>query len=1163
MSRARRPSLLEGRPPFATVGRMGSQGRGRPIDELRPLADWFAGALEHEGYDGVAHFIASDDYFGTKRAKIYRLAAAEGTIDKPLMRLIALTLNDADTGLWLWEKAWEALQVSAAKEARESERVDFWTLIPHILDPDVERLLQAQRQEVRLLPYRELAVNAPALTTIYVRQRVQARMESGEPEAEREKRRRFRDHRRKPEAIDDSSAFDALNRHAHLVLTGEAGSGKTTFSYYTTELLSRIWLGDLSPRDCAVQTPMMPLRVLARHLTGGKPWDEELAEAVRKTLGSRLLSRFSPELLKGRVHGVRWLVFVDGLDEITDAEARRELIGTLAHHARVSEQYRFVIGTRMLESSELAPLRGESVGAYEMVPFRREDLETFAANWFSAQDLSHTDDHWRAHADRYLHQVHDSRLRELVRNPLLATIAAVVSTRDPGKPLPTNRLDLYRTVVRYLIDDAYSGRRSEARGDLDVWLHEQRERLIEHLGRARIKGDPLLASAADWIAENWTGPGDREVHERAARRQLTATGLFVQEDRDVRFLHHSFAEYLSGLGFAAAIGPDAGALATWVAENQGRDENLLLFAILSWHRLHGGDLRPLLLEDEPQGHWHRLSVRLIGDGLDLGDEVTAAVVARAVRYALVYDDSGFDVLGRMYGNPITAAHLRRLIDHGELSADVRARALLALGRVTDFNAVGDALMELVPAASLQTRLLIARSVAEDLPGGEVAEAVDILARCVETALAEGESMTAMTALGRLCDLGAGAVADRLLDAVLANLPSPTSQAHDLAMIVARVRGRAGLEQMVSQDYDPWGRAYLATGLAEAGHDDLAARVVRETWSHPGADGFDLRRVCEAWITINGDPETMRRAIAARTDLGQNERLDVAERLAQSGAAEEAIAIASGVLNGPDTSPGAVADAAELWASAKSREETEKLLGELGARYENNPVMLAALARAAKNAEHDLIALDLARRAAVSADPVAAVEAFDVLIEVASPEEVRSPASARWEALPDTGRLRLAMALRGIDRDLALTIARSVSPWRVRRSDLTETLAHLGVPLSEMPVEVRHPIALGTDRSNLAESRPGDYLAVLPDALADPGTQTKDVLTAIRQYLDWDMRDSAIETLRTFLTTPDPTPETRARASAMLAFLSFARPGTKTCGVPGCPGDPAIPTSQES
>jgi hypothetical protein len=54
--------------------------------------------------------------------------------------------------------------------------------------------------------------------------------------------------------------------------------------------------------------------------------------------------------------------------------------------------------------------------------------------------------------------VRDERLSNVVTNPLLATIAATVFTRQPAHPLHSNRIGLYRKFVSYLYRSSGTGR---------------------------------------------------------------------------------------------------------------------------------------------------------------------------------------------------------------------------------------------------------------------------------------------------------------------------------------------------------------------------------------------------------------------------------------------------------------------------------------------------------------------------------------------------------------------------------------------------------------------------------------------------------------------------------------------------------------------------------
>src|SRR5205807_455510 len=152
-------------------------------------------------------------------------------------------------------------------------------------------------------------------------------------------------------------------------------------------------------------------------LVGSAAWSTALAQATSQILGMRLVTTPVPALFERPAQGARWLVIIDGLDEIVDRTARGEVIQAVAAHCRPGGPYRIVLTTRELPDAEFAPLRAQHIGQYSIEPFGPEQLEMFAKQWFATQDASLAD----VEAARFLRQVEDRRLRDLVRNPLLAT----------------------------------------------------------------------------------------------------------------------------------------------------------------------------------------------------------------------------------------------------------------------------------------------------------------------------------------------------------------------------------------------------------------------------------------------------------------------------------------------------------------------------------------------------------------------------------------------------------------------------------------------------------------------------------------------------------------------------------------------------------------------
>ena len=104
-----------------------------------------------------------------------------------------------------------------------------------------------------------------------------------------------------------------------------------------------------------------------------------------------LLDDWGPEFFRDPpLPGIRWLVLIDGLDEITDPVRRRTVLNMLAgvRESDPGGHYRFVIATRPLPDLELTGVvLGPNVLRYELLPLSGEQLPDFAKGWFTALGL--------------------------------------------------------------------------------------------------------------------------------------------------------------------------------------------------------------------------------------------------------------------------------------------------------------------------------------------------------------------------------------------------------------------------------------------------------------------------------------------------------------------------------------------------------------------------------------------------------------------------------------------------------------------------------------------------------------------------------------------------------------------------------------------------------
>ncbi|MGH3975394.1 MAG: NACHT domain-containing protein, partial [Pseudonocardiaceae bacterium] len=620
--------MAGGRPP---------KGKQQRYPELEELVSWFHRALADAGYRSVHEFLGRGLF---EKNAVYGVFSGTRllTLESTQSLAVALKRNPAQV-VPIWTRAREARDHTMRATLRAQEpRVTSWAEIP-MPSLALRNLLEAQCASVDRLPYELLAVQEPPLSSVYVRQQVRVAADrserdntaaAGRPTAEE-----------LPESTGPRrtmSVPDALEQHNHLLVTGEPGAGKSTMSSYLARSLSRLWLREDSAVDAPITEPVVPLRVSARSLDSSGSWSAVLAEAACRSFGRSLLEDPDPSLFAGRVQGARWLILVDGLDEIPDSQLRREVVRSVAQHSRPDSDYRFVVTTRTLPESELAPLHTANVGNYVIEPFDRPELEKFATKWFAVQQVPSP----AAETERFLRETSDGRLRELVRNPLLATIAAVSAVKEPDRALPASRISLYERFCSYLAGDR-SGkrnpltqlrRRHEDNPELLAcvrWLHRSRSEILGVLARRRLESqEKLWQTAVEWardqVPQDVTLVDGWEDH---LWEELVGTGLLVARERELHFLHQSFAEFLSAQSHAEAIDDDFGELDSWIHRGlREAERTFVLFTFAMWAARPGHDIGAVV--DRLLSSLHPLRLlfagRLMAEGVPASGNMAIRVI---------------------------------------------------------------------------------------------------------------------------------------------------------------------------------------------------------------------------------------------------------------------------------------------------------------------------------------------------------------------------------------------------------------------------------------------------------------------------------------------------------------------------------------------------------
>ncbi|SMD20922.1 NACHT domain-containing protein [Kibdelosporangium aridum] len=953
------------------------QGKIQRYPELAELAQWFQRALASQNFSSPNEFA---QHIGLGSSTLYRLYNGEAMISVDILKAVAGGLHqDVRQAEQVWIRAKEAVDRRAvAQQLAKAPRLDSWEQRPRptVLEPALRSLLESLSTVTDVLPYRKLGLEPPPLSAVHVRQLVHHTAVQAEQAEIRDRRQAVKDRQMPAPKEQVITADDAFKEREHLVLIGEPGSGKSTFSRHLARHLARIWLGEESATRAPLREPVLPVLVVARDLVEERPWPEVLAKAAGRTLGRKAISQPHPALFERRAQGARWLVFVDGLDEIINQDAQAKLVADLATHTRPGSPYRFVITTRGLTNPESSPLRGDHVGIYTIQPFGRPQLMVFAKKWFDTQRAPEL-------VERYLHQVSDGRLRSLVGSPLLATIAAIALTTQPDRPLPTSRVDLYSRFYDLLTDEEASGRPAErdfleswatqpSKQRFATWIHDRRHNLVDRLARHQIEqSGGLLAEATRWVSENGSEPETfPRDWEQILREILLATGLFVWDDRDLRFLHHSLAEFVAASAHVQDIPADFPELDDWVKRGLTPGQRTFaLFTFALWVK-RGNDL-DLVLDRLRVGTVEHLLLagRLLAEtGTSEGAAVVKGLVSVAVaqlikaKLAIGYScPEAFVVLAELTGNEVAAENLRHIFECAELRVITRVEAAIAFGRVVGPQQALPFLSQLAKEGDVWELLRVATGLNELFPD---------------------DSSHAAGLLLLLCD----------------DLPHSVTA-----------------------------RAVLASGLMAVNENNRAIDVARSVITDPQPAVEVLAGACETWLTAAGNmaAHEIVEAVTSRPDFGSWNPTPLVSALLKLGCRDEAVALARRAVIDDQRLAANLDDAAEAWLTAAGDQVVDEILIIVASR-EVDPWARARLSKViAKTGRHDVVA-DFALQVlrdprsdstdqAIAAEAVVATGPADAVRDVVTLLEARAGTSL-WdravlaETLAELGESRRSVEL---------------------------------------------------------------------------------------------------------------------------------------------------------
>ncbi|MCB8947912.1 MAG: SUMF1/EgtB/PvdO family nonheme iron enzyme [Ardenticatenaceae bacterium] len=395
------------------------------------------------------------------------------------------------------------------------------------------------------------------------------------------------------------SALEQLNRHRHLVLLGDPGSGKSTFVNFVALCLAGALLGEEQTYLTLLTAPLPPDDEERRQLGRDKeeepkpqPWDHggllpvnvvlrdlaarglppagqsataaHLWDFLQAELAAASLGEYAPQLKKELLEKGGIFLF-DGLDEVPTADQHRLHIKQLVEDVvRTYPNCRILVTSRTYAYQKQdwrLPAFTETV----LAPFSQGQIEWFVDRWYShisgVRHLGKQDAQGKA---ALLKQAifSSKRLYALAERPLLLTLMASLHAWRGGS-LPEKREQLYADSVELLLD-VWEKQRivRDGNGDirmiqpsLEQWLKADRDKvrsLLNQLAFEAHRQQTDLVGTAD-IAEADLVMGllnlsdEKELQPKQLVEFLSnRAGLLLPRGVGVyTFPHRTFQEYLA------------------------------------------------------------------------------------------------------------------------------------------------------------------------------------------------------------------------------------------------------------------------------------------------------------------------------------------------------------------------------------------------------------------------------------------------------------------------------------------------------------------------------------------------------------------------------------------------------------------------------------------
>jgi hypothetical protein len=360
----------------------------------------------------------------------------------------------------------------------------------------------------------------------------------------------------------EAPAASVFRQDEDALVLGGPGMGKSTLLRMGLVSCARGWQVSPPPK-------VVPALVQAADLVNQRPLPQLIAESVEAALSAAgILDAWPPEFFAADpAPGTRWLVLVDGLDEILDPETRRGVLTKLSGVAEhPSAGYQFIIASRPLPTGELAGQEGWLASHYRLRPFDATQLRLLAESFLRTADPADV----ARGSEQLVRDLDRARLTGVARAPLLAAMLCQLLVINPDRSLPSSLTEIYEQFVHALAAPqhvpgsrgiyAQAGSAFAPYGPVALQavtdVLDRADVLLGRLALAKRNGD--TRAAEDLLAMWESGSRPARIPERKWREflrdLLRRSGLLTEWLGDFRFTHDSIADYLAARAVIADEG---------------------------------------------------------------------------------------------------------------------------------------------------------------------------------------------------------------------------------------------------------------------------------------------------------------------------------------------------------------------------------------------------------------------------------------------------------------------------------------------------------------------------------------------------------------------------------------------------------------------------------